>query len=533
MIVFLQSSEALQVDGGETSKAATRSIHTREPSDVSPSSFLSRDAVLNFRKLGLPCRECRLRSRGGIGFKLVLSAIASAAAVAVLISLCAAAHLQAASLQRTRRSLSEGEPFKPTTGVAACGEASGEGSGEGPQVSFQEEEVVPPSAKKAKVKGEDSDANAEAGTQAQTSGSGQKVFSSDAGGAAAPAREAGPPLQRIFSPEEVMAAEALTALWTERASALELQAQLPPVPQHQQQLDAAPQQQAAAAPPLAPVPIPEACLDEPSQKALPERSWGVRESFLSSKERLESIDPLGEWEPPPPSEADGHPILEHAFSRLPRVAGCDPGALRSLFDAERAVSHVGIPKLKVHGLQKLSALLLEEELSFGQMRQVAALTEQFVSHMTLYERMSLPPCPSYAVEALGFRFLVLEMTVSALHLLGVPPSGPWWDNMVSRIPDEYTRPFTRWDETLPSFNANLMTRLTEAIRMLKAGQRPAPNVVVHLKRCLFCCIHSPIRFLRPGWDPWREDDEVFYQQFGGRPRRGDPAQPGPSHQSGS
>ncbi|KAL8441586.1 hypothetical protein Emag_007052 [Eimeria magna] len=462
--------------------------------------------------------------------RLALGAVASAAAVAVLIALCAAAYLQAAPLQLTKRRLSEGgAPSESAAGSAACGQTSGNGSGEHLQGSLQEEEVGSQPAKKAKVESEGFEADNEAGSQHQASRSGQEASPIAAGGAAASASEAESPAVPCISTEEVIAAHALIALWGSLAPASQQQAQLPLVPQPQEQPTAAREQQATQAPPQALASM----LEAPPGKPSPGSFLTSRKMYLSSIDGLEVIDPRIEWEPPTSIEPGGLPILEHAFSRLPRVPSGDPSAYSSFFSSQRAISNVGTPAVKVYYLQKVRDLLALEELTVGQMRQLAALAEHVVSHLNLNEGTQLPSCPSYAVETLGFRFLLMEMTVSSLQLLGVPRRGPWWEKTVSRIPDEYDRPFTRWGEKLPSCNFHLMLKLTAAIRVLKTGHRPDPKLVVHLKRCLFCSKNSPLRFLKPGWNHWREDDKVFYQQFEGTPGQSDPVQPGPSHQSSS
>ncbi|KAL8446453.1 hypothetical protein Emed_004907 [Eimeria media] len=276
---------------------------------------------------------------------------------------------------------------------------------------------------------------------------------------------------------------------------------------------------------------PASALEAPPQTHRPRISVDTRATFLSIYADLELIDPLGNWEPPSEDKAGGRVVFEHAFSRLPRVKGGDPSAYSPLINPLSAISSNPTPNIQARLLKKLRTMLAQEELSADQMRDLAALTERVLNHLTFNETEELPVCPSLAVATLGFRFILLDITVSSLQLLGVPRSGPWWDHVVSRIPDQYNRSFTRWKEDRAKFNVDLMIRLTASIRILKSGERPEPNVLVHIKRCLFCCRRSPIRFLNPGWDRWREDDRDFYGQFEGS--QSSLAQPGPSHQSSS
>ncbi|KAL8441582.1 hypothetical protein Emag_007048 [Eimeria magna] len=609
MTVFRQSSETPQVDMGEASQAPSHPIQTLEPPNLNSSSSLSLNSAAASHELGLPFHNRRLRFRWNIRFRLVLASIASAAAVAALIAVCAAAYLRAAPLQLTRRMLSEGVSADSIKGLAACGDTSGNASGDDLQVSFREKELGPSPAKKVKVEDEGFEADGEAGSQPHASADSHDNSYIAAAGAAAIAPKVEFPLESRMPPKEVMAAQALAALWGEeapaipeqtapglalhghgqrppvllkqaqRAPAVEQQARLASASQQQAQHAPGPQQQATAAAPLAfvsfppvvalasftvpivisPMPLilsipaggegpqpqpasvqlaaprpealPEATSEEPSQEDSAETPVGSRKIFLSSNEGLEVLDPLGAWEPPSLSKASRRAVVEHAFSRLPRVPRGDRSIYSSLFSPRRATSHGNSPILNTLFLRELSSYLAQEQVSPSQMRHLAALAERLVGHLTYNETRQPADWPAYAVQVLGFRFLLLDITVCTLQLLGVSCSGTWWDQMVSRIPDQNNRPFKKWHEKLPRFNANLMTRLTAAIRMLKTGRRPEPNVVVHIKRCLFCSRLSPIRFLKPVWDFWREEDRNFYKQFEETLGKSDQAQPGPSHQS--
>ncbi|KAL8441715.1 hypothetical protein Emag_006934 [Eimeria magna] len=287
---------------------------------------------------------------------------------------------------------------------------------------------------------------------------------------------------------------------------------------HQQaQPHSAPEQQAATEPTL-----------EPEEKDAPESPMAMRKTVWLNDE-LEIIDPLEEWEPPPLFAAGGRPILEHAFSRLPRVPHDEPSDYKNFFSSKRASSE-DVTTVKAPKLQKISALLRLEALSPSHMRILACAAEHLVSHLTNNENRRLKDSPVRAAAILGLRFLMLDMTVSILQLLEVPRSGPWWDKMVSRIERAHISTFTKWQDKLPSFNFKLVTRLTLAIQILKSGHRPDPKDLVHLKRCLFCCKFSPLRFLKPGWNPWREANRQFYLQFDWTPEQIQPAQLGSSHQ---
>ncbi|KAL8438155.1 hypothetical protein ACSSS7_000390 [Eimeria intestinalis] len=636
MAVSTRSSESPQVRLGGTPQTFNGSIQAFESLKVSPSSFLSSDGEGARQESRLPFRNRRLRSRGGLYLKVVLGTLASAAAIAVLIALCAAACLWPAPPQVTKRRLSEGAAPESAAGLAACGETTGS-DGDHPQASLQEEELEPP-LKKAKEDERSFAAATEAGPQPQPSGSGLGASPHTAAGAAAvTAPEALSPFMSPTSQEGFISAQALSSLsdalppassdqavpgpaFQQEAQVFlsPQQAQLLAIPQQQVQIHLQPQQpplllatihqqqqlapafqqqaqpglhapqqaqpppalqqQAAATHPLplvslsplfalataagpvvispiSLVPLGPAGLGDPqpqpdqaqlagslltgpprdlSQEAQPEPFLGARAMSLLSNQELEVIEPLGDWEPPSSDQArGGRPFVEHAFSRLPVVPHADPSAYSSIIDRNRSKSKKASSSVQLRVLRKLRTLLARPTLSPSELQQVAEIAGDLISHLTFEEGGEVPKCPSYAVEKLGYRFLLLDLTVSALQVLGVPRSGTWWNDVISQIGDDYTVPFRKWFDELARFNFNLMTRLTTAIRILKDGDRPDRNLVVHLKRCLFCCKQSPIRFLRPGYDPWREDDKKFYQQFKDSPGQGDSAKPGPSHQSGS
>ncbi|KAL8441716.1 hypothetical protein Emag_006935 [Eimeria magna] len=643
MTVSTQLSQAPHVDVGEALPAANNSVQTREASNAPPSSFLSPDALDAHQELASPSCNRRLRFRGGPGCKLVLGAIASAAAIAVLISLCATAYLRTPALQLAGRRLSGRGLPKSTTGLGACGATSGDYPGDNTQASGGGEELEPPPQKKARLKDGGPDADTEAGSQPQTSGSRHEVSPSAAAAAAATNLRAQSALERVKSPAEFVAAQALISLGDEQhlapleqrapGPALQDQAQSSLASQQQAQPFPVSQQQAVSAPwpphvpipppydiirlphvpslspvdiarlphvpgpspvdiarlphvpilppaavarfPHAPIPphvaIPTATTSTvssanssvssfpagvegphprgasvqpapfpqvssfyvpPCEDVAP-RFSDARLALLSSSGEMDIIDPLSDWEPPFSGEGGSqHPFLEHPFSRLPRVEGGDPSKFSSFVDPGLAVSLEATPHVQAPLLRTMASLLEKEVLSRSQLQQLGIITQHVLSHLALNERRPLQECAAFAVESLGHRFLLLDMAVSALQLLGVPCSGQWWEQMVSNIPDDYVRP-PRRRNVGQTFNVKLLTRLTPAVRMLKSGRRPPPEVLVQIKRCLFCSLHSPIRFLKHAWDEWREADKRFYQQFEGTPGQRDSPQPGPSHQSGS
>ncbi|KAL8438157.1 hypothetical protein ACSSS7_000392 [Eimeria intestinalis] len=167
------------------------------------------------RESRVPSRTRRLRSRGGLGFKVA------------------------------KRRLSDRGAPESTGRLAACGETIGNIGGD----DHREEELEPLPSRRVRGEDEGSDADIGVGPSPKTSGGGQEVFPGAA--AAATAFEADSPLESRVSPE-VMAAQALIALGDEqspvpleqpvRGSAFPQQALLAPCPQQQAPPPPPPQQ---------------------------------------------------------------------------------------------------------------------------------------------------------------------------------------------------------------------------------------------------------------------------------------------------
>ncbi|CDJ34566.1 uncharacterized protein EMH_0091080 [Eimeria mitis] len=180
----------------------------------------------------------------------------------------------------------------------------------------------------------------------------------------------------------------------------------------------------------------------------------------------------------------------------PRIAGCEcwatakPTALLC-----SAHDHLAKPSLTPEELEKLT---------------------YDAERLSAFLAYDIPPeedTPLLIVaEYLGLRFLIMDVIVATLQLLGEPASGTWWERATGNIRLEFPcqremilhlRVKTHYDKTL-------CRHLTAALRVLVSGRRPSEEDLLKIKRMLFCSHHSPRRFRGILFEKWRRDEEEFH-----------------------
>ncbi|KAL8442142.1 hypothetical protein Emag_006624 [Eimeria magna] len=189
----------------------------------------------------------------------------------------------------------------------------------------------------------------------------------------------------------------------------------------------------------------------------------------------------------------------HPYYRIPRVDPFHKGMRR--FNREHATSAAfAFSNTHVH-LRKMRILLSEEQLSLPQLDELARLAAEVLSHIYHHERHSTRESkPSNATQALGRRYLLLDSAIAALQVLEEPLGGPWWERIVSVIPDDtvaepaYTSGRLRRASPLL---VELMKKLHRALRILKAGIRLSQEETISLKRSLFFSPSAPRNLRNP------------------------------------
>ncbi|KAL8448291.1 hypothetical protein Emed_003821 [Eimeria media] len=199
----------------------------------------------------------------------------------------------------------------------------------------------------------------------------------------------------------------------------------------------------------------------------------------------------------------------HPYYRIPSVNPLYKGVRR--FQPERAKSFAFANLKTCVQLNKMRMLLAEDQLLPIQLNELARVTYELLSYVFYYETFSTKRLvPSVASRILGRRYLFLDAAVAALQVLEEPLSQPWWEEIVSAIPDDTAEgllyaPARHTPATI--FHRDLLKKLHWALRVLKTGTRLSEEETIGLKRKLFCSRFSPSAFKESKWDPWREDDK--------------------------
>ncbi|KAL8448494.1 hypothetical protein Emed_003674 [Eimeria media] len=208
---------------------------------------------------------------------------------------------------------------------------------------------------------------------------------------------------------------------------------------------------------------------------------------------------------PPPGPPGGGSGSQHPFVRLPRLEpGVEtrpflPSTMRSASFSSRRSWHL------LHGMRRTFRKLQLNDL---EAENLVYFSEKLAAHAyhTMQDKVE-DLGPFDAVIRLGRKFMALYFLLRASHVLERNwRTQAWWGELMARIPHEYVFVWER-DPRAFQFNASLANDLSAAIEELKRGVLPQPDVIISLKRRLFCMPESPVNFKQQLWDPWRQDDE--------------------------
>ncbi|KAL8446348.1 hypothetical protein Emed_005085 [Eimeria media] len=438
----------------------------------------------------------------------------------------------------TRKLSSDGDDSdSDSDGLIICEDSEEEEPGDSAQQSTQAL-LTPPKAKKAKVEGGEGHDEAHSSVESE-SGSDDDQPSTSAGQkrkrkARAPSSET-PSGEGSVSPprgdEELEAANALLDLQQSLMASGEV-----PLGAEESSAAALPSDAPVHGPPtsagasqlLAPVLIqpltqpitilvPFGLTLVPTHVALPTPGAVLVVEGTGVSVASTSPTPLPGEEEPSTSSAAGESAASpgppvHPFYRIPAVNPLDRGVRR--FKRERTTEfRIAFSKIS-HQLARMRSLLSKQTLGSMDLDDLAQVTGELLSYTYHYERASTArESPSVASRILGRRFLVLDAIIVALHVLGEPACGEWWDRIMDAIPDDTPEDPAAYTPSrftpAAHFHVELMRRLHSALRVLKTGKRLSQAETIAIKRDLFCSPYSPASFRESRWDPWREDDKDF------------------------
>ncbi|KAL8454207.1 hypothetical protein Emed_000465 [Eimeria media] len=197
----------------------------------------------------------------------------------------------------------------------------------------------------------------------------------------------------------------------------------------------------------------------------------------------------------------------HPLYCLPRLL---PGALTRGFNLSAILKPPYKAKAPLRCLRRVHELLNKKTLVPNQAQVLVFMAEGLVSYLMFRHRSTLLALHySQMVDKLGTRYMCLDAIVSMLQLLG-PAMTPheWWDSFVRWVPTEYHPRELVTNLPQAAEHRDLSIRLSNALKILKQGQRPPEEETVKLKRDLLRT-HATAQFRDKRWDLWRQADEDF------------------------
>ncbi|CDJ37549.1 hypothetical protein ETH_00016135 [Eimeria tenella] len=204
------------------------------------------------------------------------------------------------------------------------------------------------------------------------------------------------------------------------------------------------------------------------------------------------------------------PVTEHLFYRLPRLK---PGIRLMAFSVDNAFKRSNLlPQISVL-LAFMRSLLIKKELNQDDANELILMSERIVCHLYYLHRSTLTTLTaSKILLTLGLRYLMLDMLVCVVHIMGpAMRASQWWHRLVKQIPTDVAVENLRLQLRCSRYYAGLSLRLSAAVESLKRGVRPGPKDTVELKRELFCSEMSLRTFKKPQWEIWRMDDRNFFE----------------------
>lgn len=201
------------------------------------------------------------------------------------------------------------------------------------------------------------------------------------------------------------------------------------------------------------------------------------------------------------------PFQKHKYYRLPRPAH---DVQLTLFDGQAPLKHTDKVKSLLPKLLALRNIFAQEEISVLDIHQLMLGAYFLLVYASQWGPTDFEDeTPSRVVEAAARRFLVTDAVYCIIQLLGSAMNREqWWDRFMAHveIPEsaaEYPSRSGKTDWRL------LVSKFRDAIQLYGQGIRPAPSVVVDLKRSIFCDPKFPPPFRHSAWDFWRKDDDDF------------------------
>ncbi|CDJ58482.1 hypothetical protein, conserved [Eimeria maxima] len=212
-----------------------------------------------------------------------------------------------------------------------------------------------------------------------------------------------------------------------------------------------------------------------------------------------------------PASSGPLPLDEHPFYRLPVLA---PGVSTPPLSIMESDESYGPQGMAHRCLMCLRDLFKKEALGEVDARKAYVSAIRLAKFLLARHRTRVREMPPVrAAYVLGRRYLLLDSIVSVLQVLGnFEESRREWEAFVKLIP---TTLVIHKKGGGPSHNLNrrMVSRLMQALELLKQGKRPSAEETVELKRYLFKCLPTS-DFSCMDYNPYRRDDAEWISRGG-------------------
>ncbi|CDJ44055.1 hypothetical protein, conserved [Eimeria tenella] len=452
---------------------------TEDDLHISPTSEVTTLACSRIYRLKPRYWACRS--------SILLPALASVAAIVLLVAVCSRAQTVALGTRFVHRRLSEDDitkaGLKLTCEHGLDEQAAGSPSSDQPRASHRNPQMEPSPAKRLR---RDADAASQEGPHAARDGGhlSVQIRPMESADALPPSAE-GPGSREKQASSEREAAEALLLLWRRTTSTAVA--------------FGGTKSQATVAP----------------RGSIPAPSFDDESAWLGSvldAQNAEVAAPPVAYYVEVSTENEGI-SLHHPFCNLPRVSRA---GLRSRANFEAAMENHTGGTSSMHLVHEAHALLSKVILSPMELDHLVRVTERLVANTVVYQSHPIPyKGPAKIVKQLGIRFLIFETVISTLMILEQKPEGNWWNRLISPVHDHSFNLPTAPKRRHETFNVSLIRDLVSALNTLKSGKLPDNQERVDLKRRLFCSPYSHPFFKSALFDVWRAEDQRFFEDFAG------------------
>lgn len=150
------------------------------------------------------------------------------------------------------------------------------------------------------------------------------------------------------------------------------------------------------------------------------------------------------------------------------------------------------------------------------MAQLTSIAERLLRFAAQWHPTQLEGTPPYnAIQHAARRFLVVDGLWNICVVVGPKMNrNQWWERLMAHVSvpqslASYPLPDGSYVDWRP-----FLALLRHALEDFRQGKRPSPEVIVALKRMIFCDPKFHVRFRERPWDPWRRDDEDYKLKTG-------------------